>query len=113
MKRKVELEEAKRVLKNDRIFLGYNDKLLVPSFGQYRPNMTYVIPNQWIQTSEELVDNPIHWQKCDELVDNMNIDFESNERTVLFGNYSISKNGKPMFEVTDPKDASKLLIRSS
>lgn len=110
MKRKITLEEAKSKLGNEKIFLGKNNSLTVADFGKYRPGVTFVVPDQWTLDDNKIIESPIRWHSVPELTDNMNIDFDSSNVEVVFGEHWTSKGGNPVFKITEPTKAKQVLI---
>ena len=109
-KRKVELDEAKKILNNDKIFYSGNNKFNVLDVGKYHSGITLEIPQEWDVNDRNLTDNPIAYMELRKLTDGMNIDFDG-KAELLLGKYRLSKNGKPVFELTEPIKAKDALIR--
>lgn len=108
-KRKLKLEEAKEELGFDKMFYnGYNKFNIVHS-GKYRSGITLEIPQEWYLNKDKKPINPINYREVRELTDGMNIDFDG-EASVLLGKYRLSKNGRPVFEITEPKEAKDTMI---
>lgn len=108
-KRKLKLEEAKEELGFDKMFCnGYNKFNIVHS-GKYRSGITLEIPQEWYLNKDKKTINPINYREVRELTDGMNIDFDG-EASVLLGKYRLSKNGRPVFEITEPKEAKDTMI---
>ncbi len=82
-------------------------------FGKYRPNITYIIPQEWNLDASGNPEAPIKREEIDTLTKNMNIDFNSSSVKVLFGEWWTSKAGKAMFKVTSPTTAKHVLICAS
>ena len=108
-KKKVTLEEAKKLLGTEKIFLNGDDKFNFLDFGKFGSGFTIVIPQEWNLNSDGKPESPISSKSVKELTDGMNIDFDG-EATVLFGIYRLSKTGKNVFELTNPKNAKDVFI---
>ncbi len=109
-KRRVSLEEAKKILKNDKVFIaGKNYNVL--DTGKYHSGWTLVLPQEWEldENDNPMIPDIYDARKCTELTDGMNLDFNA-ECFVRFGRYRKSTSGKPVFELTDPKDAKHVMI---
>ena len=109
-KKKVTLEEAKEILGSDKIFYNGNRKFNVVDVGKYRPGITIEIPQEWTIDKKRQPESPISYIPAKELTDGMNIDFDGDAR-ILLGKYRLSKNGKPVFELTEPTKAKDTLVR--
>lgn len=108
-KRKLKLEEVKNILGFDKIFYNGYSKFNVLHLGKYCSGVTLEIPQEWRLDEYKNPINPIDYRKVRELTDGMNIDFDGNAE-VLLGKYRLSKNGKPVFEITEPKEAKDTMI---
>ena len=108
-KKKITLEEAKEILENDKVFYNGNKKFNVLHVGKYCSGITLEIPQEWTINQRRKPENPISYYKMKELTDGMNIDFDG-EAEFLLGKYRLSKNGRPVFELTEPKDAKDIFI---
>ncbi len=108
-KRKLKLEEVKNILGFDKIFHNGYSKFNVLHLGKYCSGVTLEIPQEWRLDEYKNPINPIDYRKVRELTDGMNIDFDGNAE-VLLGKYRLSKNGKPVFEITEPKEAKDTMI---
>lgn len=111
-KRKVSLEEAKGILQSDKVFYNGYNKFNVLDIGKYNSGITIEVPQDWVIGSDRKPENPIRYIESKELTDGMNIDFDGST-SILLGNYRLSKNGRPVFELTDPTKAQDVLIRTS
>lgn len=109
-KKKVTLEEAKQILDTDKIFYNGKEKFNYVYSGKYRPGITIEIPQEWTLNKKRHPECPIQFIECKELTDGMNIDFDG-DVDILLGNYRVSKNGRPVFELTKPTEARETLIR--
>lgn len=109
---KVSLEEAKKILKSDKVFYSGNDKFNFLDIGKYRSGITIEIPQEWNKNKSNNPSSPIKYTSVPELTDEMNIDFDG-EVEVIFGKYRLSKNGKPVFSITEPINAKDVLISVS
>lgn len=109
-KKKVTLEEAKEILGIDKIFYNGNRKFNVVSVGKYKSGITIEIPQEWNINKNRQPENPIKYKNVKELTDGMNIDFDGDAH-ILLGIYRLSKNGRPVFELTDPTKAKDTLVR--
>ena len=109
-KRKVTLEEAKKILGSDKIFYNGNRKFNVIDAGKYRSGITIEIPQEWTIDKSRRPENPINYISVTELTDGMNIDFDG-DANILLGRYRLSKNGRPVFEITEPTKAKDTLVR--
>ncbi|MBR0488412.1 hypothetical protein IJJ39_01920 [Candidatus Saccharibacteria bacterium] len=85
----------------------------VSMFGKYQPNLTFVLGKEFqcAENAKEPFD-PLRYFSAKGITDNMNIDFDGSAE-VLFGDFWLSKAGKPHFRVKEPKDAKDMLIRVS
>lgn len=111
-KRKLKLEEVKDILDFDKIFYNGYNKFNVLHLGKYCSGITLEIPQEWKLDKHKEPINPINFREVRELTDGMNIDFDGDAK-VLLGKYRLSKNGKPVFELTEPKSAKDVMIRVS
>ncbi len=109
-KRKMTLEEAKDVLDSDKVFYNGNRKFNVLDVGKYNSGITIEIPQEWTVSKRRKPENPIKYITLNELTDGMNIDFDG-AASVLLGKYRLSKNGRPVFELTKPTEAKDVLVR--
>lgn len=109
-KRKLKLEEAKEILESDKVFYNGNSKFNVLDVGKYRSGITIEVPQEWTINKKNSPESPIKYIECKELTDGMNIDFDG-EASLLLGRYRLSKNNKPVFELTEPVEAKDVLIR--
>lgn len=112
MRKNVTLEQAKEILENEKVFLCGNDKFNVVDTGKYKSGMTIVIPRNWALDKKGQPCSPITYQEIKTLTSNMNIDFDASGVDVLFGKFRMSKNGRPVFELTLPLNAEHLLVRA-
>ena len=111
MGKKVDLMQAKDIIKSEKIFVNYEqDKFNYYDGGKYRPNITFVIPNEFEYDKYGDLQNPVHYRECRELTANMNLDFDGKEE-VIFGKYRISQKGSPVFELTDPTKAHDIMVK--
>ena len=104
-KKKVTLEEAKEILGSDKIFYNGNRKFNVVDTGKYHSGMTIEIPQEWNINKKRKAESPINYISAKELTDGMNIEFNGDAK-ILLGRYRLSKNGRPVFELTAPTKAS-------
>ena len=111
-KKKVTLEEAKEILGLDKIFYNGNRKFNVVDVGKYNSGITIEIPQEWTINESRKPESPIKYISSKELTDGMNVDFDGDAR-ILLGKYRLSKNGRPVFEITEPTKAKDTLIRVS
>ena len=111
-KKKVTLEEAKEILGSDKIFYNGNRKFNVVDSGKYHSGITIEIPQEWTIDKRRKPESPISYISAKELTDGMNIDFDG-DASILLGRYRLSKNGRPVFELTEPTKARDTLIRVS
>lgn len=111
-KKKVTLEEAKRILGTDKIFYNGDSKFNVVDVGKYNSGISIVIPQEWNVNKDRQAESPIEYICVKELTDGMNIDFDGNASFML-GEYHLSKNGRPVFEITEPTRAKNILIKVS
>lgn len=111
-KKKVTLEEAKEILGSDKIFYNGNRKFNVVDAGKYNSGITIEVPQEWNINKKRKAESPINYISAKELTDGMNIDFNG-DANILLGRYRLSKNGRPVFELTDPTKASDTLIKVS
>lgn len=109
-KKKITLEEAKEILKSDKVFFNGNNKFNVLDIGKYSSGITIEIPQEWNLNENRKPENPINYISSKQLTDGMNIDFDG-EASILLGKYRLSKNGKPVFELTKPTEATDTLIK--
>lgn len=109
-KKKVTLEEAKEILGSDKIFYNGNRKFNVIDAGKYHSGITIEIPQEWTIGKSRRPENPISYISAKELTDGMNIDFDG-DASILLGRYRLSKNGRPVFELTEPTKAVDTLVR--
>ncbi len=109
-KKKITLEEAKRILDSDKIFYNGNSKFNVVDVGKYHSGITIEVPQEWNVDKRRRPENPINYITAKELTDGMNIDFDG-DASILLGRYRLSKNGRPVFELTEPTKAKDTLIR--
>lgn len=88
----------------------------MPVYGKYMPNIVFEFRNAFTKTYEEDYGqkdeyvNPVVFRTCKELTDGMNMDWDG-EAEVIFGTFRRSKNGNPVFTITDPKAATRALVR--
>lgn len=108
-KRKLKLEEVKENLHFDKIFYNGDKKFNVLHLGKYCSGITIEIPQEWELDKDKRPVNPINFREVRDLTDGMNIDFDG-DAEVLFGKYRLSKNEKPVFEITEPKEAKDVMI---
>lgn len=111
-KKKVTLEQAKEILESDKVFYNGNKKFNVVDAGKYRSGITIEVPQEWTIDKKRNPESPIRYIDSRELTDGMNIDFDG-DASFLLGNYRLSKNGKPVFELTEPTKAKDVLIKVS
>lgn len=111
-KKKVTLEEAKKILGSDKIFYNGNRKFNVIDAGKYNSGITIEVPQEWTINESRKPESPINYISAEELTDGMNIDFDGTA-SILLGRYRLSKNGRPVFELTEPTKAKDTLIRIS
>ena len=111
-KKKVTLEEAKEILGSDKIFYNGNRKFNMVDVGKYHSGITIEIPQEWTIDKSRRPESPISYISVKELTDGMNIDFDG-DASILLGRYRLSKNGRPVFELTEPTKARDILIRVS
>ena len=111
-KKKITLEEAKKILGSDKIFYNGNRKFNVIDAGKYHSGITIEIPQEWIIDKSRRPESPINYISSKELTDGMNIDFDG-DASILLGRYRLSKNGRPVFELTEPTEAEYTLVRVS
>ena len=111
-KKKVTLEEAKEILGSDKIFYNGNRKFNVVDSGKYHSGITIEIPQEWTIDKKRRPEIPIRYISSKELTNGMNIDFDG-DASILLGRYRLSKNGKPVFELTEPTKARDTLIKVS
>ena len=111
-RKKVTLEEAKEILGSDKIFYNGNRKFNVVDSGKYHSGITIEIPQEWTIDKRRRPESPISYIPAKELTDGMNIDFDG-DASILLGRYRLSKNGRPVFELTEPTKARDTLIRVS
>lgn len=111
-KKKITLEEAKKILESDKVFYNGNAKFNVLDIGKYNSGITIEIPQEWTIDKSRRPESPIRYITNHELTDGMNIDFDG-DASFLLGRYRLSKNGKPVFELTEPSKAKDTLIRVS
>lgn len=109
-KKKITLEEAKEILNSDKIFYNGNNKFNVVDIGKYNSGITIEIPQEWTIGKNKKPKSPINYRSSKELTDGMNIDFDG-EASILLGKYRLSKNGRPVFELTEPTKAKDTLIQ--
>ena len=111
-KKKVTLEEAKKILDTDKVFYNGGNKFNVVDTGKYHSGITLEIPQEWTINKRREPESPINYISSKELTDGMNIDFNG-DANILLGKFRLSKNGRPVFELTDPSKARDTLIRVS
>lgn len=109
-KKKVTLEEAKEILGSDKIFYNGNRKFNVVDAGKYHSGITIEVPQEWTIDKRRKPESPISYISAKELTDGMNIDFDG-DASILLGRYRLSKNGRPIFELTEPTKARDALIK--
>lgn len=108
-KKKITLEEAKKILDSDKIFYNGNDKFNFLHIGKYGSGVTLEIPQEWTINKRREPESPIKYISAKELTDGMNIDFDG-QASFLLGKYRLSKNGRPVFELTEPTKAKDAFI---
>ena len=108
-KKIVELEEAKEVLKSDKVFYNGGDKFNYVDVGKYNSGITIEIPREWIIDKNRNPESPIKYIYEKRLTSGMNIDFDGGASFIL-GKYRLSKNGRPVFEITPPTQAKDVMI---
>lgn len=111
-KKKVTLEEAKDILGTDKIFYNGNSKFNVVDAGKYHSGITIEIPQAWTVNKKRKLESPISYKSAKELTDGMNVDFDG-DASILLGRYRLSKNGRPVFELTRPTKAKDTLVKVS
>ena len=111
-KKKLSLEEAKALLGNDKVFYNGRNKFNVVDGGKYHSGITIEIPQDWTIDKSKKPQSPFNYRKCRELTAGMNIDFDG-DAEILLGNYRLSKNNRPVFEVSTPTKAKYVLVRVS
>ena len=100
MKKKVSLNNAKDFLGSEKVFRGAdNSSMIFADFGKYRPGISFIIPDMWVLEKEDTYKCPLNYIGCEEITSNMDVDFDANGVSIIFGNYWLSKNGKPMFKI--------------
>ncbi len=109
-KKKITLEEAKKILNLDKVFYNGNNKFNVLDVGKYNSQITLEIPQEWVINEQGVPEDPISYMSVRELTDGMNLDFDG-DASVMFGNHRISKKGGQVFEITAPTKAKDTLIR--
>ena len=107
---KVDLQEAKKILNNDKVFLNGENKFNVFDGGKYNSGFTIIIPREWNVDEYNRPESPISYFSCEDITDNMNIDFDGTS-TILLGKYKLSKAGKNVFEITKPTEAEDVLVK--
>lgn len=108
-KKLVELEEAKEALKSDKVFYNGGNKFNYVDVGRYNSGITIEIPREWTIDKRRKLESPIKYFCEKRITDGMNIDFDGNA-SFLLGKYRLSKNGRPVFEITPPTQAKDVLI---
>lgn len=108
-KKLVELEEAKEVLKSDKVFYNGGNKFNYVDVGKYNSGITIEIPREWTIDKRRNLESPIKYICEKRITDGMNIDFDGNA-SFLLGKYRLSKNGRPVFEITPPTQAKDVMI---
>lgn len=109
-KKKVTLTEAKEILESEKVFYNGENKFNVVDAGKYSSGVTIVVPQEWKIGAGKRAESPIKYEEIRELTAEMNIDFNGDE-SVLLGEYRVSKNGKPVFELTKPTKARDVMIK--
>lgn len=111
-KKKITLEEAKEVLGSDKVFYNGTKKFNILDVGKYNSGITIEVPQEWNIDKKRNPESPINYVEARALTDGMNIDFDGTA-SVLFGKYRLSKNGRPVFELTEPTKAKDVMIEVS
>ena len=111
-KKRLTLEEAKEILGTDKIFYNGIRKFNVVDTGKYNSGITIEIPQEWTIDKNRKPESPINYISAKELTDGMNVDFDG-DASILLGRYRLSKNGRPVFELTEPTKATDSLIKIS
>ncbi len=107
---KMSLEEAKKYLGSEKVFYNGKNKFNVVDGGKYHSGITIEVPQTWTKDKNKNPQSPFKYRKCRELTDGMNLDFDG-DAEILLGNYRLSQNGRPVFEVSTPTKAKYVLIR--
>lgn len=109
-KKKVTLEEAKEIMGTDKIFYNGNSKFNIVDVGKYNSGITIEVPQEWTIDERRNPEGPIRYVVANALTGGMNIDFDG-DASILLGRYRVSKNGRPVFELTQPTKAKDTLVR--
>ena len=107
---KMTLEEAKKYLGSEKVFYNGKNKFNVVDGGKYHSGITIEVPQTWTIDKNKNPQSPFKYRKCRELTDGMNLDFDG-DAEILLGNYRLSQNGRPVFEVSTPTKAKYVLPR--
>ena len=112
MKKEISLEDAKKSLQSDKVFINYNgDKFTMPQYGKYQPDITFEFSTKFmVGNTEDQYISDLKFRPFKKYTDGMNMDFDGDPQ-VLFGNFRTSQSGKPVFSITDPKDAKNVMVR--
>ena len=115
----VSLREMREFFKTDNIVRIADGRFTFPDYGKYRPNVTFIVsdtmPYSTTYSGGKDYLEPVPYHEYDAVArEYMNIPFDANPDgiTAAFGNYRLSKNGKPVLEVCDCEDASHVLIKA-
>ena len=112
MKKEISLEDAKKSLESDKVFINYNgDKFTMPQYGKYQPGLTFEFSTKFmVGNTEDQYISDLKFRPFKKYTDGMNMDFDGDPQ-VLFGNFRTSQSGKPVFSITDPKDAKNVMVQ--
>ena len=114
----ISLREMREYFKTDKIVRIPDGRFTFPDYGKYKPNMTFIVNDKMPYTEYfgsrqfEPVPSYEYGAVAREFL-NIPFDADSDGLHATFGNYRLSKNGKPVLEVCDCEDASHVLVKAS
>ena len=91
MKKEISLEDAKKSLQSDKVFINYNgDKFTMPQYGKYQPDITFEFSTKFmVGNTEDQNISDLKFRPFKKYTDGMNMDFDG-DPDVLFGNFRTS-----------------------
>ncbi len=110
MKRELNIAEARKFFKSEKVFATNDGGFLFNDTGKYRSGLTFVINSSFELDQNGEVISPIHFVADREVTDSFNLDLDGDAR-FLFGDFWRSRKGAPCFRPKDPAQAKHLLVR--
>lgn len=94
----------------DKVMETYEGKFAVPMYGKYKPNMTFIVDGVGRMEGNVKVQY-LEYEEYARVANSINIPFDASSKTALFGNYRLSKAGKPVFELAPFENAKHVLLK--